>query len=88
MRFGPVHHRVQVGARRGQPTTAVHVAVEAREPFLAVAVDVVGQRVAGLLRGLEERAEQRVGRRARARAPAGRRRRASRRRRRGRSPSA
>ena len=53
-------HRVQVGAGRGQPAAAVDVAVELREPLLPVAVDVVGQRVAGLLHGLEERAEQRV----------------------------
>ncbi len=63
LQVGPVHDRVQVGARRGEPTAVVHVAVEAREPFLAVAVDVVGQVVAGLLGRLEERAEQRVGRR-------------------------
>ncbi len=61
---GPVHDRVQVGPGRGQPPAAVHVAVEPGEALLAVAVDVVGERVAGLLHGLEERAEQRVGRRA------------------------
>ena len=41
-------HRVQVGPRRGEPPAAVDVAVEPREALLAVAVDVVGQRVAGL----------------------------------------
>ena len=60
---GAVHHRVQVGAGGGEPAAVVDVAVEAREALLAVAVDVVGQRVAGLLGGLEERPEQRVGRR-------------------------
>ena len=51
---------VQVGARGREPAAAVQVAVEPREPLLAVAVDVVGEVVAGLLRRLEERAEQRV----------------------------
>ena len=60
----PLHHRVQVGARGGEPPAAVDVAVERREALLAVAVDVVGQRVAGLLHRLEEGAEQRVGGRA------------------------
>ena len=40
------------------------VAVERREALLAVAVDVLGQRVAGLLDALEERGEERVRRRA------------------------
>ena len=52
--------RVQVGAGRGEPAAAVQVAVEAGEALLAVAVDVVGQRVAGLLHRREERVEQRV----------------------------
>ena len=52
--------RVQVGAGRGEPATAVQVAVEAGEPLLPVAVDVVGERVAGLLGRLEERREERV----------------------------
>ena len=52
----PCQDRVQVGAGRGQAAAAVQVAVERREAFLPVAVDVVGQRVPGLLRGLEERA--------------------------------
>ncbi len=59
----PVAHRVQVGPGRGPAAAAVDVAVEPREALLPVAVDVVGQRVAGLLRGLEEGAEQRVRRR-------------------------
>ena len=57
---GPRHHGVQVGAGRGQPPPAVDVAVEPGEALLAVPVDVVGERVARLLRRLQERAEQRV----------------------------
>jgi len=56
------HHRVEVRPGGAEPATAVHVAVEGGEALLAVAVDVVGERVAGLLHGLEERAEQRAGR--------------------------
>ena len=55
------HHRVQVGAGRAEPAAAVDVAVEGREALLPVAVHVVGERVPGLLDGLEERAEQRAG---------------------------
>ena len=58
-----VAHRVQVGAGGGEPAAAVDVAVEPRESLLAVAVDVVGEVVAGLDGGLEERVEERVGRR-------------------------
>ena len=43
---------------------AADVAVERGEALLAVAVDVVGQRVAGLLHGREQRVEQRPARRA------------------------
>ena len=46
---------------RGQPPPAVDVAVEPGEALLAVPVDVVGERVARLLRRLQEGAEQRVG---------------------------
>ena len=56
----PVTHGPEVRARRGHPPAAVDVPVELREPLLPVAVDVVRQRVAGLLRRLEERPEQRV----------------------------
>lgn len=49
----------QVGLAGAEPTTPVDVAVELREALLAVAVDVVGQGVPGLLDGLEEGAEQR-----------------------------
>ena len=58
-----VHHRVQVGAGGAQPPAAADVAVELGEALLPVAVDVVGERVAGLLHRFEEGAEQRVGRR-------------------------
>ena len=56
--------RLQVGLRRRDPATAVDVAIERPEAFLAIAVDVLGQLVAGFLAGLEEGREQRVGRRA------------------------
>ena len=58
-----VPHGVQVGPRGREAAAAVDVAVEAGETLLAVAVDVVGEVVARLLHGLEERAEERVGRR-------------------------
>ena len=56
------HDRVQVGPRRRQPPAPMDVAVEWREAFLAIPVDVVGQRIAGLLGALEEGREQRIGR--------------------------
>ncbi len=55
------HHGVEVGARRGDPSTAPDVPVERPEALLAVAVDVVGPLVPGLHGRLEEGAEQRVG---------------------------
>ncbi len=55
------HDRVEVGARGAEPTPPVDVAVERREALLPVAVDVVGQVVARLLAGREERGEERVG---------------------------
>ena len=54
------HDRVEVGPGRAQPAAPADVPVERGEALLAIAVDVVGQRVAGLLGGLEERPEQRV----------------------------
>ncbi len=57
------HDRMEVGPRGAQPAPAADVPVELREALLAVAVDVVGRRIAGLLRRLEERGEQRVRRR-------------------------
>ena len=82
-RFGRDIDRMEVRARRAQPPAAADRAVELREALLPVAVDVVRQRVAGLLHRLEERVEERRRRPARARARAARRRRATRRRRRG-----
>src|SRR5215813_4445048 len=54
---------MQVRAGGAEPPAAVDVAVERREAFLPVAVDVVSQRVPGLLRRLEEGLEQRACRR-------------------------
>ena len=54
------HDRMQVRAGRGQATPAVDVAVERGEPLLAVAVHVVGERVARLLHRFEERTEERA----------------------------
>ena len=51
---------MQIGARRGEPPPVVDVPIEGREPLLAVAVDVVGELVAGLLHRFEEGAEQRA----------------------------
>ena len=59
-----VHDRVQVRPRGREPPAVVHVAVELGEALLAVAVHVVGERVAGLLDGLEERVEERPLRRS------------------------
>jgi hypothetical protein len=47
-----------------EPPAPVHVAVEGGEALLLVAVDVVGERVTGLLGRPEERPEERVGGRA------------------------
>src|SRR5690606_6104395 len=57
---GPVLDRVQVRPRGRPAPTVLDVAVERRETFLLVTVDIAGERVTGLLRGLQERAEQRV----------------------------
>jgi hypothetical protein len=57
----PAELRPQVGAGGGEPLALVDVAVERGEALLAVAVDVVGQRVAGFLCGGEEGLEQRIG---------------------------
>src|SRR5262249_26221056 len=56
----PAQHRVEVGARGAVAAPMADVPVERPETLLAIAVDVGGERVAGLLRGLEERGEQRV----------------------------
>ena len=49
---------MQVSPSGGQPPSSVDVAVERREPFLAIPVDVLGKRIAGLLDGFEERSEE------------------------------
>src|SRR5262249_60596933 len=54
---------VEVRARSADPTPVANRAVECREAFLPVAVDVVRQLVPGLLHGFEERCEQRIRRR-------------------------
>ena len=61
LEVGPRHHRVQVRAGGGEASAVADVAVERGEALLAVSVHVVGERVAGLLHGLEERPEQRAG---------------------------
>ena len=47
----PVHDRMQVRTRCAQATAATDVAVERGEALLAIAVDVFGELVAGLLHG-------------------------------------
>ena len=54
---------MQIGACCAQPAAAADIAVEGGEALLLVAVDIVGQRVAGLLHCLEKRCEQWVRRR-------------------------
>ena len=56
----PVQHGMEVGACRAPAAAAADVAVERGEALLAVAVDVVGQRVARLLHRLEEGPEERA----------------------------
>ena len=56
----PATDRLQVRLRGRQPPAVVDVPIERREALLAVAVDVVGQVIARLLAGGEERLEQRV----------------------------
>src|SRR5437879_4631357 len=50
---------MEVRARRAEPAAVADVAIELREALLAVAVDVVGERVAGFLDCVEERTEER-----------------------------
>ncbi len=59
-----VHHRVQVGARGAQSTTAEHVLVERGEALLAVAVDIVAAAEPGLHARFQPGLEQRRRRRA------------------------
>ena len=53
-----VHHGMEVCPCRRQPSTPVNRAVERAEALLAIAVDVVGSRVARLDGGVEEGAEE------------------------------
>jgi hypothetical protein len=53
------HRRVEVCACRAHAPTPVECPVERGEALLPVAVDVVGQLVAGLLHRFEERGEER-----------------------------
>ncbi len=57
----PVRDGMQVGSRGRQATTTADVAVERGEALLPLPVDVWCERVAGLLDGLEEGAEEGVG---------------------------
>ena len=52
--------RPEVRAGRREPLALVDIAVKCREAFLAVTVDVIGQRVPGFLSGAEEGLEQGV----------------------------
>ena len=63
-RFGRFMTGMEIGSRGAQPPAAVDVPIERRKALLAVAVDVVGELVAGLLDGPEEGPEQRAGGRA------------------------
>ena len=57
---GTVHHRMQVGLRSRQALAVVDVAIEGGKALLPIAVDVRGQRMAGLLYGGEERVKKRT----------------------------
>src|SRR5436190_13292685 len=59
----PSHDGVQISASCAEPASSVDVPVELCEALLPVAVHVIGQVVASLLRTLEESTEQRVCRR-------------------------
>ena len=53
-------YRVQVGPRGTQATPAIDIAVEGTEAFLPDTVDIIGQRIAGLLHRLEKGLKQGV----------------------------
>src|SRR5262249_8438961 len=55
----PAARRSQVRGRRAPSAPSADRTVEARETLLAVAVDVVGERIPRLLDGCEERLEER-----------------------------
>ena len=61
LQVGAPHGRVQEGSRHRQAAAAVDRALPGGEPLRLGAVDVRGALEARLLRGLEERLEQRVG---------------------------
>ena len=56
--IGARAHRVQIGARCAEPASLMNVAVEAGKPFLPIAVDVVGERVASLLHCCKKRLKE------------------------------
>ena len=58
---GAPQHRMQVRPGGRQAPPPIDVAIEGVEALLAVAVDVGGQRMSGLLHGLEEGLKQRAG---------------------------
>src|SRR3954454_19966835 len=62
LEVGPSRSRVQVGAPRAHAPAAADRPVDLAEALLPVAVDIVGQLVAGLLHRLEEGAEEGSGR--------------------------
>ena len=55
LEVGAGSHRMQVGAGGTEAMPPEDGSVEGREALLAIAVDVIGERIAGLLHGLEER---------------------------------
>ena len=57
---GPRSRRMQIGDRRTAALPAAHGHVETAEAFLLVTVDVIRERIAGLLAGREPRGMQRV----------------------------
>ena len=60
----PLQDWVQVGACRRVAAAFFNIAVERRKAFLPVAVDVVGQLIAGFLHGFKQCLEQWAGGRA------------------------
>ena len=60
LEVGALLDRMQVGAGGAQSVPAIDVAIKRGKALLAVAVDVLGERIARLLHGGEEGLEQRV----------------------------
>ena len=52
--IGAVFDRVQVGPGGTQTATAIDIAVEGAETLLPLTVDIIGQRITGLLHRLEK----------------------------------